>query len=264
MHETLNPLMKARFFHHGNIHRVQGEKTFTAIGATQKAFFLFAVLVLSAGSMIPLVWYVDYDPLVLGALFVGSFVAGFLMNFFSLYRSNTVPFVPYITPETALLLAVFQGVFLGVCGVSLFPIMPRVVLLAFAITFPLFFSVIFLYAAGFVPFKNGIIRAAEVLGLSSFVLFILLFFLYAIGLGSILDPIFRSDSWVWSVVWGGVMFISAMVELIITLDFIEYAEQEGASKRSEWYATNGLLMSLLSLYVLVFRILQWIRNGQKD
>ena len=54
--------------------------------------------------------------------------------------------------------------------------------------------------------------------------------------------------------------IIAALNLVLDFDFIEEGAEKGAPKYMEWYATFGLLVTLIWLYMEILRLLAKLSN----
>ena len=57
----------------------------------------------------------------------------------------------------------------------------------------------------------------------------------------------------------GVVIIAAL-NLVLDFDFIEEGAEKGAPKYMEWYATFGLLVTLIWLYLEILRLLAKLQS----
>ena len=57
----------------------------------------------------------------------------------------------------------------------------------------------------------------------------------------------------------GVVVVAAL-NLVLDFDFIEEGAEIGAPKYMEWYATFGLLVTLIWLYIEILRLLSKLYN----
>lgn len=171
-------------------------------------------------------------------------IGGFITALITAFR-------PQNASITAPIYAVFEGLFLG--GISAFfeASYPGMVMRAVALTFGVFFVMLFLYRSGKIratgKFRMGIIAATGGIAMIYFISFIAsmfganMNFLYGggtIGIGFSL-----------------VVVAIAALNLILDFDFIERGAQSGAPKYMEWYGAFGLMVTLVWLYLEILRLL---------
>jgi len=220
--------------------------TMTIEGTVNKTSLLLLLLVLSAGST----WVLTDPPASFG-LMLGAVLVGFVVALVTIFR-------PQVSPWTAPVYALLEGVFLGAISEvyeSSFS-QPGIVLQAVGATVAVFAVMLMLYRARLIRvtqrFRAIVLTATLGIGLFYLVSIVLsLFgarvpFLYdatPIGIGL-------------SVVICGV----AALNLVLDFDFIERGAQAGAPRFMEWYGAFGLLVTLVWLYLELLRLLGRLRR----
>lgn len=227
-----------------------GEEQMTINGTVNKTFLIIGFVLASAY----FVWqqfFKVYDPtapgMAVGAITkylaiggIGGFITAIIASF-SPRRAG------FLTP----IYAIFEGMFLG--GLSAFfeAQFPGLVIRAVALTFGVFFSMLFVYRQGIIKvtgkFRRGMMAAMMGLMMVYLVSWIAgmfganLSYMYGGGISGL----------VFSLIVTGISAFS----LLLDFDFIERGAAAGAPKYMEWYSVFGLLVSLVWLYVNLLRLL---------
>jgi uncharacterized YccA/Bax inhibitor family protein len=153
----------------------------------------------------------------------------------------------YLAPAYALA----EGLFLGVVSVLYSNLYDGIVLQAVGITFATFLAMLILY-------RTRIIRATEKFKAIVFTATagIALFYLLALVLSffNIRIPFLHEGSTI-GIIFSLVVVAVAALNLIINFDLIETGAAQGAPKYFEWYASFGMLVTLVWLYLEILRLL---------
>jgi uncharacterized YccA/Bax inhibitor family protein len=154
---------------------------------------------------------------------------------------------PYLAPAYALA----EGLFLGVISVLYSSLYDGIVLQAVGITFATFLAMLILY-------RTRIIRATEKFKAIVYTATagIAIFYLLALVLGffNINIPFLHEGSTI-GIIFSLVVVAVAAMNLIINFDLIETGAAQGAPKYFEWYASFGMLVTLVWLYLEILRLL---------
>jgi len=156
------------------------------------------------------------------------------------------------SPVTAPIYAILQGVFIGAIS-SIFEMRyPGLVIQAVGLTMATFVGMLFAYRSNFIKvtekFKLGIFSATGAFALVYLVSFILGFFGISI-------PLIHGNGLI------GILFslfavVIASLNLVLDFDFIYQASLgERNPKYMEWYASFGLMVTLVWLYIEILRLL---------
>ena len=182
---------------------------------------------------------------------IGGGIGGFItamITVFSPQRANI----------TAPIYAVFEGLFLG--GLSAFfeTRFPGLVMRAVALTFGVFFIMLFLFRSGKIratgKFRMGIMAATGGIALIYFISFIAGFF------GANLNFLYGSGTL--GIGFSLVVVIIAALNLILDFDFIERGAASRAPKIMEWYGAFGLMVTLIWLYIEILRLLSKLATNR--
>ncbi len=157
---------------------------------------------------------------------------------------------------TVPLYAVLEGLALG--GISRFfeAMYPGIVNQAVFLTFGTLGALLLAYKSGLIKatenFKLGVFAATGGIAMLYLISFVMSFF--GSGIGFI-----HSNSTFGIIFSFGVVVIAAL-NLVLDFDFIEEGSEMGAPKYMEWYATFGLLVTLIWLYLEILRLLAKLQS----
>ncbi|KOH45719.1 Bax inhibitor-1/YccA family protein [Sunxiuqinia dokdonensis] len=175
---------------------------------------------------------------------IGGGIGGFIVAIITVFS-------PRYSNITAPIYAVLEGLFLG--GLSAFfeAQYPGLVMRAVALTFGVFFIMLFLFRSGKIratgKFRMAIIAATGGIALIYFVSFIAGMFGANIG--------FLHGNSLFSIGFSLLVVGIAALNLILDFDFIQRGAEGGAPKIMEWYGAFGLMVTLVWLYIEILRLL---------
>lgn len=164
---------------------------------------------------------------------------------------------PKISPMTAPVYALLEGLAIGGVSAVLEDSYPGIVIQAVTITFAIFASLLFLYATGAIKvtrkFRKIIISATVGIFIVYIIHFLLRYFF------QIEIPYLHSNGPIGIAIS---IFIAAIAasNLILDFDFISRKINQKNPKYLEWYAAFGLMITLVWLYFEILRLLQKIRR----
>jgi uncharacterized YccA/Bax inhibitor family protein len=217
-----------------------GEEKMTIQGTVNKSFILIALVFSTA--------LLSWDFMLKsssGVMYV--IAAAILALIFGLVTSFKPTWSPYTAPAYAL----FEGVFLGAISGYFDSIYPGIAIQAVLLTCATFVCLLLAYRSGLIKatenFKLGIVAATGAIGLIYLATFILGFF-------GIQIPLIHGNGIV-GIGFSLVVVVIAALNLVLDFDFIEQGEAKGAPKYMEWYASYGLLVTLVWLYIEMLRLL---------
>ncbi len=157
---------------------------------------------------------------------------------------------------TAPLYGLLEGLVLGGISAMLEGRYPGIVITAVGLTFGTLFGLLFAY-------KSGLIRATEnfKLGVVAATGGIALVYLITMALGffGIRMP-YIHESGLIGIGFSLFVVVVAALNLVLDFDFIEQGAAQGAPKYMEWYASFGLLVTLVWLYIEILRLLTKMRE----
>ena len=162
-----------------------------------------------------------------------------------------IMFKPKTSPYLAPAYALAEGVFLGALSGFMQTIYPGIVLPAILLTFGVAGSLLAAYASGLVRatenFKLGIMAATGGIAIVYLATFVL-------GFMGIQIP-YIHGSGIIGIGFSLIVVVIAALNLVLDFDFIEKGVENGAPKYMEWYASFGLLVTLVWLYLELLRLL---------
>ncbi|MCF6402301.1 Bax inhibitor-1/YccA family protein [Chitinophaga filiformis] len=218
----------------------QAEGTMTIKGTINKMAFLL-VLVLAAAVY---AWGAPARQQDLTPFLLGGGIGGFVLALIIIFKKE---WAQYLAPAYALA----EGLFLGVISVLYSNIYEGIVLQAVGITFATFFAMLVLYSARIIRaterFKAIVFTATAGIALFYLLAFVLSFF-------NINIP-FLHEGGTWGILFSLVVVTVAALNLIIDFDLVETGAAQGAPKYFEWYASFGILVTLIWLYLEILRLL---------
>ena len=129
---------------------------------------------------------------------------------------------------------------------------------AIFLTFGIFTALLFAYKTKIIRatenFKLGVFAATGGIAIVYFISFIMSFF------GSGLSIMNIQNASMVSIGFSFFVVIIASLNLVLDFDFIEEASEAGVPKYMEWYATFGLLITLIWLYLEILRLLAKLQS----
>ncbi len=243
---TSNPALSEKAFHVDQA--VAPADAMTINGTVNKTVLLLGIL------SVPAIWSWEkamtvVDPAGLYPWMIGSGIAGFVLALVTIFKKTAAP-------VTAPLYAAAEGVFLGILSAFFERIFPGIVFQAVLLTFGVLLSLLAAYRFGFIRatenFKLGVFAATGGIALIYLSTFILGFFGVSIPFIHGSGPI--------GIGFSLFVVLIAALNLVLDFDFIEEGAKRGAPKYMEWYASFGLLVTLIWLYIELLRLLSKLRS----
>lgn len=165
-------------------------------------------------------------------------------------------FVPKISPFTAPVYALLEGLFLGAVSAQYEVQYGGIVFQAVLITIGVLLSLLVVYKSGLIKvtqnFRLGVAAATGAIFLVYIISFIGGFFGFEIPHLHEATPLGIGIS--------VIIVIVAALNLVLDFDFIETAAEKQVPKYFEWYGAFGLLVTLVWLYLEILRLLSKIRS----
>ena len=165
-------------------------------------------------------------------------------------------FKPRVSPYTAPLYAVLEGLALGAVSALYQARFAGLPLQAVGLTFMVFLGMLIVYQTGLVRvtdnFRLGVVAATGGIALFYLLTWILGFFGVSV-------PYIHENGWVgigFSLLVVGV----ASLNLVLDFDFVERGVRARAPKYMEWYGAFGLLVTLIWLYLELLRLLAKLQS----
>ena len=242
---TGNPALNENTF--SNVSSARVGEAMTVQGTVHKTAILLVLAAVSASYT----WHLYFGgnvasvtPWMIGGG-IGGFVVGLVTTFKPTWAAITAP-----------LYAVFQGLFIGALSSIFDARMPGIVIQAVMLTFGTLAALLAAYQTGLIrasdKFKRGVIAATG--GIA-----ILYLLSIALGFFHIQIPLIFGNGAI-GIGFSLFVVILAAMNLVIDFDFIEQGAQNGAPKYMEWYASFGLMVTLIWLYMEILRLLSKLRS----
>ncbi|HEY4313803.1 MAG TPA: Bax inhibitor-1/YccA family protein [Pirellulales bacterium] len=259
MMRTSNPALNASVF---QIHDSASSATMTLQGTVAKTAILLAIVVAGAS----FTWYQTMQGFEAAGVGAGAgqmanvppvvYTYGMIGMIAGLILAMITIFKPAVSPYTAPLYALAEGVFLGGVSAGFEYVYPGVVPQAVTLTFGTLATLLTAYATRIIRptenFKLGIVAATGG---------ICLFYLATMVLGffGVHIPLINQSGWV-GIGFSAFVVVIAALNLVLDFDFIETGITRGAPKYMEWYGAFGILVTLVWLYLEILRLLVKLRN----
>jgi len=242
---TSNPALNDNTF---NERAIAGEEKMTIKGTVNKSFILIALVFSTA--------LLSWDFMLKsgsGTIYViGAAILALIVGLVTSFK-------PTWSPYTAPAYALFEGVFLGAISGFFDAMYPGIAIQAVLLTCATFICLLLAYRSGWIRatenFKLGIVAATGAIALIYLASFVLGFF-------GIQIPLIHGNGIV-GIIFSLVVVVIAALNLVLDFDFIEQGEANGAPKYMEWYASYGLLVTLVWLYIEILKLLVKLA-GRRD
>ena len=238
---TANPALQSDTFRKSMSGSIATDGTMTINGVVNKTGLSLFLLIISAS----ITWS---NPSLSWLGILGTF-AGLILAVVTIFK-------PTISHLTVPAYAIMQGLFLGLISRVFENQYPGIAVQAIFLTFGTLGSLLLAYMSGLIKatenFKLGIFAATGAIGVLYLINFIMSFFGTGIG-------VIHSNSTMGIIFSIGVVVIAAL-NLVLDFDFIEEGAEIGAPKYMEWYATFGLLVTLIWLYIEILRLLSKLNS----
>ena len=239
---TANPALNKKTF--GNTSYASStENTMTLQGTVNKTGFLLTFLILAAAWTWNL-YFESNNPASVTPWLIGGGLGGFIVAIITTFKKH-------LSPITAPIYAVLEGLFLGSLSALFESRFPGIVVQAVGLTFGTLFALLMAYRSGLIKatenFKLGVTAATGGICLLYLISFVLSFF----GTGI---PYIHQSGLI-GIGFSMFVVVIAALNLVLDFDFIENASEQNAPKYMEWYGAFGLLVTLVWLYIEILRLL---------
>lgn len=160
------------------------------------------------------------------------------------------------SPITAPIYALLEGLFIGAISAIFEAAYPGLVIQATTLTFGTLGAMLFLYKSGIIQvtdkFRLGIVAATGGIAIFYGISIILGFF------GVNIPYVFTSSAF--GIAFSLFVVAIAALNLVLDFDFVEQGTTHGLPKYMEWYASFGLMVTLIWLYIEMLRLLAKLRD----
>ncbi|MBF8248819.1 MAG: Bax inhibitor 1 like protein [Bacteroidetes bacterium] len=244
---TANPALNTKTFE--NLPAVAGvEEMMTLQGTVNKSALLLGIVVAAAAYTWNL-FFESADQAAVLPYLLGGALGGFAVALVTVFKKTW-------SPVTAPLYAALEGLFLGAISAMMEMEFPGIVIQAVALTFGIFFCLLLAYRSGLIKpsenFKLGVTAATGGIAIIYFITMLL-------GFWGISIP-YIHEGGIIGIGFSVFVVIMASLNLVLDFDFIENGSEKGAPKYMEWYASFGLLVTLIWLYLEILRLLAKTRR----
>ncbi|WPP40274.1 Bax inhibitor-1/YccA family protein [Paenibacillus hunanensis] len=222
-------------------------QSMTLAGAAGKALILTVLLVASAAYT----WYLFFN---------GQDVSGFLKVGLigSLVIALPTIFFPRISPFTAPLYVIVNGLLYGAVSAMGEYLYPGIVMNAILITLSLFLITLFLYATRIIRVTPGLVAAISIATLAIALTYLVNFILSFFGMSV---PYIHDTGWV-GIAISAFVIVIATSNLLIDFSNIEQYANEGRPKYMEWYGAFGLMVTIIWMYFEILRLLAKLASSR--
>lgn len=243
---TANPAMNLSVY---NVAGRSEAATMTVASTAIKTGILLVLVVVAGGYTFSLAMgegaKIPYGLLIAGSL--GGFITALVTIFF-----------PKISPFTAPLYAVLEGLFLGAISALAELRSHGIAIQAVGLSIGVLAVMLFVYATGIIratqKVRIGIVAATGAVCLVYLVGFVMS--LFGAGIPYI------HDSGPIGIGFSIVVVVIAALNLILDFDFIEQGVQRQAPKYMEWYGGFSLLVTLVWMYLEILRLLAKLKDNR--
>ncbi len=220
----------------------------TVSGTISKVFVLLLIASISGAAVIyeAMMGYADKVMMIMSIALVVGLITGLVTSF-----------VPKLAKFLSPVYAFAEGALLAAISLFAETQFPGIALQAVSGTFIAFFVVLFLYRA-------GAIRATEKFRatiMSALLTILILYLAEMIGSFFNFNIPFLNGSGPVSIVASCIVVVIASLSLILDFDFIEQGAKNLLPKDFEWYASFGLLVTLVWLYIEILNLLAKLRDN---
>ncbi|MBB6625066.1 Bax inhibitor-1/YccA family protein [Clostridium gasigenes] len=168
--------------------------------------------------------------------------------------SLVTAFIPKISPITAPIYAVSEGILLGYISKLADLKFPGIVVSAILLTLALTLATLLIYRRN--PAVAGKITRGVMI--ATFGVFLTYLVTFVLGFFGISLPIFGSGPI--GILFSVAVIVIATLNLIVDYDFILKNVSQGAPKYMEWYSAYGLMVTLVWLYIEILRLLTKLKS----
>jgi uncharacterized YccA/Bax inhibitor family protein len=219
-----------------------GDNTMTIDGTVNKTSIALILLLLSS--------YYTYSTSNTGFIFIGLII-GIVLAIATIFKKTW-------SPITVPLYAICEGLALGGISAIYESMYTGIVQQAIFLTLGIFTALLFAYKTKIIKatenFKLGVFAATGGIAIVYFISFIMSFW------GGGLSIMNIQNASMMSIGFSVFVVIIAALNLVLDFDFIEEASEMGVPKYMEWYATFGLLITLIWLYLEILRLLAKLQS----
>jgi uncharacterized YccA/Bax inhibitor family protein len=217
------------------------EEAMSLEGTAKKSLALLAVCLASGAFGWQMILK---SPQTAGGFILITAIAAFVVALIAIFKKTT-------SPITAPLYALLEGYVVGAISALYNAAFSGIVLQAILLTVGIFAAMLFVYLFRIIRvtenFKLGV--AAATGGIALYYVADIILSLFGHGM-----PLIASTSF-WGIAFTALVIVVAAFNLVVDFDFIEQGVDKRAPKYMEWYASFGLFVTLVWLYLEILRLL---------
>ncbi|OED36660.1 hypothetical protein AB834_02775 [PVC group bacterium (ex Bugula neritina AB1)] len=235
---TSNPVLSKDVF--SRYHSGDSVSKMTVQGVVSKTAILFLCVLATASWS----WAQGSQGLSIGGWFMGASIFGFIL-------AIVMAFKPQYAPVLAPAYSLCQGVTIGFISSLFERSYPGLVMQAVVLTFSVLGTMLFLYKARIIQATD---RFRRIIMIGMGAIFLVYFMSMILSFFSVQIPMIHSSGPI-GILFSFVVIGFASFSLIMDFDFIEQGSRYGAPKYMEWYASFGLIVTLIWIYMEILRLL---------
>ena len=241
--KSSNPVLSKKRFENMQALSETHSEPMTLNGTLNKTLIMFGLLLISGTFAWNLTKTATFNPMI---LIIGGAIGGLVVAIFTVMK-------PEKSPILAPVYALLEGLFVGAISARFTMFYSGIVMQAIGLTLSILFIMLVLYRSGVLKatpkFKKGVFIATG--GVA---------FFYIINL---IAGFLGGGISLFNLGWMGigislVIIVIAAMNLIMDFDMIEKGIDSGQPKYIEWYASFGLMVTLIWLYLEILRLLALI------
>lgn len=246
MFKSSNPIL-SKIDNNEDVQVLQSQPM-TVTGTINKTFILLLIASISAAALVyqAALGYADKVMSIMTIALIVGLVTGL-----------TTSFVPKFAKFLSPIYAFAEGAVIAGLTLMAETQFPGIALQAISATFITFFVLLFLY-------RTGVIKATEKFRATILTAMIAILIVYLIDIiGSFFgfSVPFLNGSGPVSILASCIICVVAALNLILDFDFIEKGANNLLPKDFEWYASFGLLVTLVWMYIEILKLLSKLRSN---
>ncbi len=246
MFKSSNPIL-SKIDNNEDVQVLQSQPM-TVTGTINKTFILLLIASISAAALVyqSALGYADKVMSIMTIALIVGLVTGL-----------TTSFVPKFAKFLSPIYAFAEGAVIAGLTLMAEAQFPGIALQAISATFITFFVLLFLY-------RTGVIKATEKFRatiMSAMIAILIVYLIDIIGSFFGFSVPFLNGSGPVSILASCIICVVAALNLILDFDFIEKGANNLLPKDFEWYASFGLLVTLVWMYIEILKLLSKLRSN---
>ncbi len=238
--KSSNPVLSKKRFENTQILSQAHSEPMTLNGTLNKTLILFGLLLVTGTFAWNLTKAGTINPMI---LIFGGAIGGLILAIITVMK-------PEKSPITAPIYALSEGLFVGALSAKFALFYDGIVMQAIGLTLSIMLIMLALY-------RTGVLKATPKFKKGVFIATGGVVFFYLINL---IAGFFGGGISLFNLGWIGigislVIVVIAAMNLILDFDMIEKGVETGQPKFIEWYASFGLMVTLIWLYIEILRLL---------